>query len=416
MSGPTPDKPRVLCVDDEPNVLEGLRRHLRREYDVEIAGGGAAGLAALEGSGPFAVVTSDLRMPEMDGVAFLRQVRAQTPDTVRVLLTGNADLSAAVAAVNEGHIFRFLTKPCPPETLAAAVDAAVAQHRLVTAERVLLEQTLRGSIQALTEILAVTNPAAFGRATRAKQLVTRLIARLGLADGWAIEVAAMLSQIGCVTLPSAVAEKLYHAHALSEAEQQMVARLPAVTEKLLGSIPRLEMVRDILAHQHDRFDGGRASGRAQGPIPPGALLLKIALDWDTLQAQEMNPGLALDTLRGRQGWYDPAVLQALAEEVGAEGDGAEIREILLRDARVGMVLMQDVTTRAGVLMIARGQEITEGLHERIHNFSDHLGIREPVRVALPVVGAKGAAKDRAADGPPRAGAGSLRPAGGVVRA
>jgi hypothetical protein len=125
----------------------------------------------------------------------------------------------------------------------------------------------------------------------------------------------------------------------------------------------------------------------------------------------MSPGLALDTLRGRQGWYDPAVLQALTEEVGAEGNGTEIREILLRDARIGMVLMQDVTTRAGVLMIARGQEITEGLHERIRNFSDHLGVREPVRVALPVASAKGASKDGAATGPLSAGERSVRPVG-----
>ena len=177
-------EPRVLCVDDEPNVLAGLRRCLRGHFAVTTAVGGAAGLDALRAEGRFAVVVSDLRMPGMDGVAFLSQVRALAPDTVRVLLTGQADLEAAIASVNEGHIFRFLMKPCAPTQLLAAVDAAAEQHRLLTAERELLEQTLHGSIKALTEALALANPTSFGRATRLKQLVgepEQLLDAVGIA-------------------------------------------------------------------------------------------------------------------------------------------------------------------------------------------------------------------------------------------
>src|SRR5918911_2964995 len=166
---------RVLCVDDEPNVLEGLRRTLGGHYRVRTAVGGAAGLEAIEREGPFAVVVSDLRMPEMDGVAFLSRVRQRSPDTVRVLLTGQADLDAAIAAVNEGHIFRFLSKPCAQPVLFQALAAAEEQYRLITAERVLLEQTLYGSIKALTDILALAVPSAFGRAVRAKAHLSELL-------------------------------------------------------------------------------------------------------------------------------------------------------------------------------------------------------------------------------------------------
>jgi len=144
---------RVLCVDDEPNVLEGLRRQLCRHFTVATAGGGVAGLEVIERDGPFAVVVSDMRMPGMDGAAFLNRVRERVPDTVRVLLTGRADLDAAVAAVNKGNIFRFLMKPCPSEVLIATLEASAAQYRLVTAERALLEQVLQGSIKALTCIV-----------------------------------------------------------------------------------------------------------------------------------------------------------------------------------------------------------------------------------------------------------------------
>ena len=188
------NRQKVLCVDDEPHVLEGLSQLLRRLLDVHTATSGALGLEALDRDGPFAVVLSDMRMPGMDGAAFLARVRQQAPDTVRMLLTGHADLQSAIAAVNEGQIFRFLTKPCPPDQLRAAMTEAVRQYELVTAERVLLEETLHGSIRVLTDILSMMSPRVFGRATRVKQLVDELAGGIGLPDHWPILVAA--SEIG----------------------------------------------------------------------------------------------------------------------------------------------------------------------------------------------------------------------------
>src|SRR5262249_60092556 len=146
--------------------------------------GGAAGLELIAREEPFAVVVSDMRMPGMDGAAFLTRVREIAPDATRVLLTGQADLDAAIAAVNRANIFRFLTKPCPPDVLASALTDAVNLHRLVTSERVLLQETLLGSVKMLTDVLALANPAAFGRATRAKQHARRTAAQLDLADRW----------------------------------------------------------------------------------------------------------------------------------------------------------------------------------------------------------------------------------------
>jgi response regulator RpfG family c-di-GMP phosphodiesterase len=370
-------KPRILCVDDEPHVLDGLSRQLRRQFEVSTAVGGEAGLQLIEREGPFAVVVSDMRMPGMDGAAFLRQVRERTAETTRVLLTGQADLEAAIAAVNQANIFRFLTKPCPPEVLGTALQAAAEQHRIVTAERVLLEQTLRGSVAALTEVLSLANPAAFGRATRARQYVERLADHLALPDRWQVEVAAMLSQLGCVTLPPETAEKLYHGRPLTAEERAMADRLPRLAAQLLASIPRLEGVRDIILHHGRRVDGSDTAEQ----IPIGARLLKVVLDFDELQAQGVAPKLALDTLRGRAGWYDPAVLQALAALLG-EHATEEVREMRLRDVRPGMSFAEDVVTRKGMLLIPRGQDVTLGLIERIRNFSEHLGVREPVRMVV----------------------------------
>jgi response regulator RpfG family c-di-GMP phosphodiesterase len=377
---------RILCVDDEPNVLDALRRTLHRTFDVTTAPGGEPGLAAIAAGPPFAVVVADMRMPGMNGAAFLARVRERAPDTVRVLLTGHADLADTIAAVNEGNIFRFLAKPCPPDTLLAALGAAVAQHRLVTAERVLLEQTLHGSVKLVTDLLALASPAAFGRATRLKQQVSRLADHLGgVPDRWQVEVAAMLSQIGGITLPAATAEKLYHGEALAAAEQEMVAALPRLAGQLLASIPRLEAVCDILRHQAARFDGaGAPPDQPRGArLPWGARALKIAVDFDLLETRGVAGAEAVQTLRGRAGCYDPDLLSAFGDMLGAGGAESEVLALRLHDVRTGMTFADDVTTRTGVLLIARGQEVTVSLLHRIRNFSDALGVREPIRMVVP---------------------------------
>jgi predicted signal transduction protein with EAL and GGDEF domain len=134
--------PRILCVDDEPNVLAGLRRTLRRTCDVTIALGAAAAIEVISTGGPFAVIVSDLSMPEMDGIEFLRWVSEHAPNTAGILLTGNANLSAAIAAVNAGFIFRFLTKPCPSPELLDAIAAGCKRYAAKHAERILLSQAV----------------------------------------------------------------------------------------------------------------------------------------------------------------------------------------------------------------------------------------------------------------------------------
>jgi len=138
---------RVLFVDDEPQVLEGIQRALRKQVEVQTATSGAEGLRLLREAGPFALVVSDMRMPSVSGAQFLMKVREQSPDTVRLVLSGQADLQATIEAVNQGHIYRFLSKPCPVEQLLAAIEDGLKQHRLLVAEKVLLEQTLSGCVK-----------------------------------------------------------------------------------------------------------------------------------------------------------------------------------------------------------------------------------------------------------------------------
>ena len=132
----------ILCIDDEPAVLAGFRRTLAKQFALHTAESGAAGLAKIAADGPFAVVVADMSMPGMNGLTFLSEVQRVSPDTVRIMLTGHTNHKIAIAAINEAQIFRYLVKPCDTELLSQALQDGIYQHRLVVAERELLENTL----------------------------------------------------------------------------------------------------------------------------------------------------------------------------------------------------------------------------------------------------------------------------------
>ena len=381
------DRFKVLCVDDEPHILEGLVLHLRRHYAALTAPGGAAGLELLRNDPTVAVIVSDMRMPQMDGATFLRQSRAIAPNAVRVLLTGQTDIASAISAVNDGQIFRFLSKPCPSDALLATVAEAAEQHRLLTAEKVLLEQTLHGCIKALSDILALANPTSFGRALRIKKHVTDLANQVQLKDRWQVEVAAMFSQLGLITLPPDTADKLHSGASLSQEELDMVGKMPAVAEQLLANIPRLDDVREILAWSQRKCRVVDSTVAAkERDLRRCAHLLRVAIDFDALDGRGLSPAAILGTLRGRSGVYDPAMLDAL-EAVRSSANRTEVREVRLRELRPGMIFAEDVRLVGGNLLVARGYEITERFVERLANFSTG-SVKEPIRVILPAVADK----------------------------
>jgi response regulator RpfG family c-di-GMP phosphodiesterase len=380
-------RPRVLLVDDEQRIVQGLERTLRREFDIVTALSGAAGLAAIAAAGPFAVIVSDMRMPEMNGAVFLTIARTIAPDAVRILLTGQADWDTAISAVNDGQIFRFLTKPCQPDILVAAISTAAEQHRLLTAERVLLEQTLSGSIDVLTEVLSLASPVAFGRAVRLKRTVSELAVKLDVPDKWQAEMAAMLSQLGCVTLSPDTLDKLHRGLPLAATEAEAVASLPKVAERLIAHLPRLEAVRQIIQFQQAPFEGPKARTSVTGVIlpvgvafPMGARLLRVAVDFDVLEASQQPIATILDTMRGRVGEYDPAVLAALGALRGDTNGHGQVCAVPLRDVTVGMVFAFDVVAATGLVLIGRGQAASASLVERIRNHWLTIPLREPARV------------------------------------
>lgn len=370
----------ILCVDDEARVLEGLVLHLRREYQVHTAPGGEEGLRKLKELGGAAVVVSDMRMPGMDGATFLKRVMGSWPDATRILLTGETGRDAAVLAVNEGRIFRFLTKPCPPEQLRKAIDDGVIHSRLLNAERLLMQETLVGCIQALIDVLAITNPVAFGRASRIKRLAIQFAEFLDSPGYWQLEAAAMLSQIGYVSLPVEMVEKLYYGERLSPEEKVLAEGVPQVAQKLLGHIPRLEPVLQILMAMN--YSDEQLKKLGDGTIGLGTRILLATLDYDGLITQGHSRDIAIQTLRTKTQRYGKDLIEKFSLHVGAAPAASEVREMPLRLVQPGMTVLDDVRTHLGTLLVARGFDVTETFLDRLRNFGGDI-LSEKVKVLVP---------------------------------
>jgi response regulator RpfG family c-di-GMP phosphodiesterase len=374
------DLPRVLCVDDEARVVEGLVLHLRKDYEVHTALSGDEALKSLKQMGGAAVVVSDMRMPGMDGATFLHHVLAVYPDTTRILLTGEPGRDAAIAAVNTAQIFRYLTKPCPADQLRTAVEAGVIQHRVIRAERTILKETLVGCIKALIDVLAITNPVAFGRAGRVKRLAMEFAESLGCRDYWQLEAAAMLSHIGYLSLPADLVDKLYNGETLTPEEKTLAEGVPQVAMNLLENIPRLDPVMQILAAM--RWTDEQIARLGDGTIGLGTRILLLGLEYDVLITQGHATDVAVQTLRRRASRFGAELIEKFAHYLGAGSGKAEARQMALKAVQPGMVIMQDVRTHLGTLLVARGFEVSNAFLERSRNFGPEL-LNEIVKVQIP---------------------------------
>ena len=380
---------RVLFVDDDPNILQAFQRQLHKVLKIETALGGKEGIEVLTKNRrhPFAVIVSDMQMPGMNGADFLAKAKEISPNSVRIMLTGFTDIESAIKAVNEGNIFRFLTKPCQPDVMGKSLLAGIEQYRLITSEKILLDKTLKGSIQLLTEVLSLAEPQAFGRGIRLRDAVRAIAPVLGILDYWEVEMASMFSQIGYITVPTETINKKNLGEPLSSEEQDIIDHVPKSAQDLLMNIPRLEGVAKIVLYQNKHFDGSGFpdDSLAGEKIPLESRALKVLLDLDELMRKGESKASAVGKMVLRSGWYDPRILNIVAETSWDPGE-TNVDEIIqlsdetLRDLRVGDTLLSDVRTQTGSFLISQGSRVTEPLFIRLKNYAQLKGITLPLLI------------------------------------
>lgn len=379
--------PKILFVDDDPNVLAGFQRTLRKQFTFDTATDGPRALKLLEASGPYAVIVADMRMPGMDGVELLERARDLSPHTVRLMLTGNADQQTAVDSVNRGQVFRFINKPCDPESLALALETSLQRYEFSRVERELLEGTLTGTIKVLGDILGMVAPEALGRAQRLRRLMRRFAHAAGAGPEWELEIAALLSPIGYASIPPKVLQTLASGNTPTDSEEYVLRQVPRIGHDLLVGIPRLQEVARIVLYQQRHFDGtGFPHDETTGTkIPLGARLLKILLDRIALESDGVVKQRALTAMQARKGCYDPALLELnfacfpdfLDQALKAD---RPVRTLTVDRLLPGQIVVSDIVTHEGLPLFAAGHELTDMVIGRLRNHALLGDVKEPIFV------------------------------------
>ncbi len=413
--------PVVLLVDDEESILSALKRLLRKEgYDILSAGSAREGLKVFDGM-EVDLVVSDHRMPEMTGVEFLSNVKDVSPGTMRILLTGYADMNAVVDAINHGQVYRFVNKPWNDEELKILLRQAIETGRLqkeVQAlnaltrkqneelkalnqdlERKVFERTAQldqrnkdlsrlyqeletnfvEMVRTFTGLLDLSNPFQGGHAKRTAAMAVSLARKAGLSDGeiTEVELGALLHDLGTIGIPDRIVSKAEEE--LNSEESQIMSKHPEMGREIVERMPRLAPAAQVIAHHHERFDGkGYPNGLKGDAIPLPARIVALCDHYDTLLNHRSyrgryNPRLALDAVIREKGKrFDPdtvnlfEVLLTGSPRLG--GDENEEVAVGFYDLAEGMVLARDLKTSKGLLLLAKGDEVRHLNLEKIKNF------------------------------------------------
>lgn len=375
-------KDRVLIVDDEIEILSAMQRNLRNDYLVTVAIGAKEALEILNTSPSFAVVISDFKMPEMNGLDLLRIIRTNFPNTIRVLLTGFADLDLSIKAINDGYVFRFLTKPVEFNTIKQTINECIQQYKLITAEKELLEKTLKGTIKLLIDIMSITNPKITNIAGRIRSVAKDIALQMNIQNTWEVEIAGLLSQLGFIILPDEITSKLFNNKQLTNEELLQYKESPVQASKLIELIPRLANIAEGIRYMFINYDGSNCntSDFNQSKIPLISRILKVSYDYNYYIEIGLDSIKATEKMMATPYQYDPAILNILLEITNIKSKGYVIKSIPYKQLRIGMILAENLKDESGMTLIARGQEITDAVVMRLMTIARSKKIQEPIRI------------------------------------
>jgi len=410
--------PVILCVDDETNILNSLQRLLRRQsYKVLTADSGEGGLKILEQE-KVDLVISDMRMPEMNGAQFLEQVRQRWPNTMRVLLTGFADVESTMAAINKGEIYRYIAKPWDDndmlllmkhalerkhleqeklrlelltkqqneelKSLNASLELKV-QERTKDLRKVLiglensneqLKKNFHTSVSIFSNLMELRAGNIGGHARRVAELARKLAVQMGLnqVDIQDVVLAGLLHDIGKIGLSDSILEKPMPL--LNSFELEQVMRHPVIAETALMPLDKLKGAASIIRSHHEQFDGNGYPDKLSGfAIPLGARILQVANDYDAVQhgnvlKARLLPSKAYEfILESRGKRYDPSVVDAFkALHSGSQTHQNVAVEMNSKQLKSGMVLGKDLVTNEGLLLLGEGFVLNDALIQQMTKF------------------------------------------------
>lgn len=375
-------KRKVLFVDDEIFILESVKRDLADYYDVVTAESAVEGLKMLYQDPSIIVVVSDMRMPGMDGIKFLCEVKNKFPHVIKVMLTGNVDIDVAINSVNQGNIFRFIQKPCKTNELIQVINACFQQYDLKSSEKILLEKTLNATVKVMIDMLSLASPVPFGKIEKIKEISSLLSKRVGLKNLWIMDTASMLSQIGLITLPDELVVKINNGDFLSKEEEELYRNHTQMAYDLIIQIPRLEIVAQIVLKQNEIIEmecDDISDDKAY--ISCGASILKIAVDYERIHERGLEHIDIVDEMRNNRVSYNSYLLDLLSRESDGLSFVKTVRRVAVTELNDRMVIEEDLKTDKGILIIRKGTAVTEPLKRKLMNQMFHYRLNTVILVS-----------------------------------
>jgi CheY-like chemotaxis protein len=371
---------KVLLVDDDGALLRSLERNLCFDYALTTADSGQAALDLLADGGPFSVIVTDMRMPGMDGVAFIEAARVRTPRSIFLMLTGNQDVETAIKAVNDGHVFRFLNKPCEIAEIKRAIDAALRQFELVQAEKELLQKTFVGAVNMLTDVIDALRPEVLQQSDQIDAVMRSCEEGLGFCGPWEFRLAARLGLLGLALQPDEEQSRFRLLSPADPESDRLFKKIATTSAKLIERIPRLDRVADIIRMQCGSDSAMTAEAIQTASTAAGGLLLRVATQWTFMMNAGTNPETALLELRESLPDLPPRLCCALlSTEMGKAN--APGRSVALENLREGMILYDNVLSDDGALLLRKGRRLTLPVIEKLRSHgATSEGIREIVVV------------------------------------
>lgn len=322
---------KILIVDDEIDNLQLLYRTLRRDYDVVKAQGPLIALDILKEQ-TFQCILSDHKMPEMDGIEFLKRASDINPDTIRLLVTAYSDVDILMNAINYAKIYRYIKKPYSPEELLHIVQLSLEYYQLKEDNKKLifdLKDLFSGTINAIMDALDSKDAYTLGRSRRVAFYTTKMISVMEISktEKAVIELAALLHDIGMIGVKE---EILHKVEALTEGEKEEIRRHVFYSVKILEDIKQLDRVTDIIKYHHEFYNGKGYPYQVKGEeIPLGARIIAVADAYDSLVSfrpyrEGLSPEDALKKIEEKRGeQFDPAILdifESVVDEANKEWD------------------------------------------------------------------------------------------------
>ncbi|MDA9556230.1 response regulator [Vibrio sp.] len=367
----------VLLVDDEANILSAFKRGLHKEVSLDVAQSADETLKLMQ-SKNYAIIVADMQMPNMDGLTLLQKVKERSPDSVRMMLTGNTDQKTSVDAINHADIFRFINKPCSSSELLIHLKSALKMYELVVAERILLDKTLKSTIHLLNEVLSLSNPKISRYNSQILLYMKRLASEIKLKPHWSFDSMIQLSQLGYLTLNSQYFN--IHQSKAHTMNTKTLWRSVLLSHSFINKIPRMTKLAKNILYQEKCFNGaGYPEDNIKGKeIPIGARMLKIVATYVRLEMSGIESADALIELNKNPEYYDPELLPLMSHIVEYE---REMYIININQLKSGMVIEDDIYTLKGQLIATKGQTVSETMLNIISSCFENNVISGDIKVS-----------------------------------